>query len=157
MKIIFLDVDGVLNCESTWDGEHADGMNTIDPKLCDNLAKIVHATWPVKVVLISTWRLYPGEGLDKLRAWLAGRNIQITSQTPDLTLESSGSCVIRGHEIDRWFKERPQIDRASAKILILDDGNDFTDEQKPFHIQTNFKTGLTEDLADAAIAVLQAQ
>lgn len=157
MKFIFLDVDGVLNCQKTWSTEHADGTNTIDPAMCDQLARIVNACWPVTVVLSSTWRLYPGEGLDKLRVWLEMRNVRWVSATPDLCCEFSSTTQLRGLEIERWFKERPQFDRATAKILILDDSSDFTDEQKPFHIQTSWETGLTQDLADAAIAVLNAQ
>jgi hypothetical protein len=157
MKVIFLDVDGVLNCSKTWESEHVDGTNTIDPAMCDQLARIVNACWPVTVVLSSTWRLYPGEGLDKLRLWLEMRNVRWVSATPCLAAEFSCTTQLRGLEIERWFEERPQIDRASAKILILDDSTDFTEEQKPFHIQTSFETGLTQDLADAAIAVLEAQ
>lgn len=157
MKVLFLDVDGVLNADSTWQSEHADGMNTLDPAMCDQLARIVQTCWPVEVVLSSTWRLYPGEGLDKLRTWLGERGVRWTSATPDLSIEFSSTTNLRGLEIERWFSDRPQIDRSKVKLLILDDAHDFLDEQKPFHIETSFKTGLTKDLADAAIAVLKAQ
>lgn len=158
MKIIFLDVDGVLNCDQTWEGPWADGTDTLDPVLCDNFARIVSECKPDKIVLSSTWRLFRHAKGDKswwkLNNWLNERGVIIHDVTPDLSLESEGIFVIRGEEIRRWLQTSGYSD---ARILILDDDNDFLEEQRPFHIQTSFKDGLTTDLADAAIAVLNAQ
>lgn len=151
MKIIFLDVDGVLNCDKTWEGPWADGTNTLDPTLCDNFARIVLACRPDRVVLSSTWRLFrhANDGSwSKLNSWLKERGVTIDDVTPDLSPD------IRGQEIHSWLRDNGH---EQASILILDDDNDFLDDQRPFHIHTNFKSGLTADLADAAIVVLNAQ
>lgn len=42
MKIVFLDIDGVLNCEGS--RSHCVGYRGIDDKRVENLAKIIKAT-----------------------------------------------------------------------------------------------------------------
>ena len=53
MKIVFLDIDGVLNCEGS--RSRCAGYRGIDDKKAENLAKIVKATG-AEIVLISTWK-----------------------------------------------------------------------------------------------------
>ena len=53
MKIVFLDIDGVLNCEGS--RSRCAGYRGIDDKKVENLAKIVKATG-AEIVLISTWK-----------------------------------------------------------------------------------------------------
>ena len=53
MKIVFLDIDGVLNCEGS--RSRCVGYRGIDDKKVENLAQIVKATG-AKIVLISTWK-----------------------------------------------------------------------------------------------------
>ena len=151
MKIIFLDVDGVLNCTTDWSGPNDDGPATLDPVKCDMLARIVRETDAV-VVLSSTWRLIPGRALDKLTAWLLKRNVTIHSYTKDLTSEL-GHCMIRGYEIARWMQNNAN-QFPNPRFVILDDDDDINQNQLPFFVQTSMKTGLTPELADKAIAIL---
>ena len=51
MKVIFLDIDGVLNEEKS--RSRCVGYKGIDDKKAENLAKIVRAT-DAKIVLVST-------------------------------------------------------------------------------------------------------
>ena len=53
MKIVFLDIDGVLNCEGS--RSRCVGYRGIDDKKVENLAKIVKATG-AEIVLTSTWK-----------------------------------------------------------------------------------------------------
>ena len=53
MKVIFLDIDGVLNCQSSKSSCH--GMVGIDNDKVKRLKEIVKATG-AKMVLISTWK-----------------------------------------------------------------------------------------------------
>ena len=150
-KLIFLDVDGVLNCQSDWTGPNEDSFATLDPAKCDRLARIVRETGAT-VVLSSTWRLFPGPALDKLNAWLLERGVTIHSRTQDLTGEF-GHSMIRGHEIARWMEDNA-TKFPNPRFVILDDDSDMNKDQLPFFVHTSFKTGLTEALAEQAIAIL---
>ena len=55
LKIIFLDVDGVLNCESTID--RIDGYTGIEDNKVKYLKDIADKT-SAKIVLVSTWKEY---------------------------------------------------------------------------------------------------
>lgn len=153
-KLLFLDVDGVLNCQSDWTGPHADNFATLDPAKCDRLAKIVRETGAT-VVLSSTWRLFPGPALEKLTAWLLERGVAIHSHTLDLTREF-GHGMIRGHEIARWMASNA-AKFPNPRFVILDDDSDMNKDQLPFFVQTNFKTGLTDELTNKAISILNKQ
>ena len=148
-KIIFLDVDGVLNCEQTWKGPHEDGFATLDPDMCDRLARIVQETGAI-VVLSSTWRLFGGPPLEKLTRWLLEREIVIHSHTKDL----SHDTLVRGEEIACWLidhaEEFPPLER---EFVILDDDSDMLDWQKPNFVHTSFKDGLTENHMKKAIRI----
>lgn len=147
--VLFLDVDGVLNCSATWKGPHADNTDTLDPVMCDRLASIVRATG-CTVVLSSTWRLYDDDGLKKLYRWLEERGAPIHSRTPDC-----GMC--RGDEIKAWLDAHAE-EFPDPRIVILDDDSDFLDEQRPFHVQTDFLgEGLTDAHAFLAIDMLHAE
>lgn len=147
VKVIFLDVDGVLNGRKTFVGPDDNGRLSLDPGMCDQLKRIVDSCWPNTpiVVLSSTWRLFPASK-EAVTRWLSDRGIEIHSQTDDL------GHVLRGEEINKWFADRPHITR---NFIILDDGSDFTEEQKPFLIQTSFDDGLTPEKADNAIRILK--
>ena len=55
MKIIFLDVDGVLNCQKS--ESHCQGCIGIDNDKVKRLRKIVEATG-AKIVLCSSWKTF---------------------------------------------------------------------------------------------------
>ena len=59
MKVLFLDVDGVLNCAATWklnDGQK--GTFRICPERAARLTALLADVNPT-VVMSSTWRKYP--------------------------------------------------------------------------------------------------
>ena len=147
-RLIFLDIDGVLNCQATFTGPHGDSFKSLEPAFCDELQRIVQACWPCHIVLASTWRLFDNGGREKLNEWLGERMLSILSQTPDLTGH-------RGTEIQQWMNERPQLE--NVKFIIIDDSSDFLPEQMPFLIRTSFKEGLTKQKATEAIDCLMGQ
>ena len=153
-KVIFLDVDGVLNDEYTLYGPHKDGFQGLDPDMCDQFARVVHETKAV-VVLSSTWRIVGGDALEKLERWLADRGVKIHSHTPALSKGPWGEMrVSRGTEVQLWL-EAYRDEFPGPRILILDDVPDFTRKQLPFLVLTDDRNGgLTQELADKAIAVL---
>jgi len=158
-KLIFLDVDGVLNCEADWDGPHGDSFSTLDPEKCDQLARVVRETGAT-VILSSTWRLpFAREPRHKLIEWLKNREVIIHDFTPDLSIRfgwGGSSQPLRGDEIKAWLSTN--ADKfPNPHFVIIDDDADMLTEQMPFFVQTSFKDnpgGLTPELADKAIAIL---
>ena len=106
-RIIFLDVDGVLNNDETFmrDQQHAAGgkLDALDEKCLARLAHIVSAT-SANIVVTSTWRLKPST-LATLTAALKRHGVPpsaILGSTPDL----EGRCLgDRAREIRAWLQE----------------------------------------------------
>lgn len=126
MKVLFLDIDGVVNCSST--RQRHRGMIGIDPLLAFRVGKIVLDT-ECTVVLSSSWRNWP-EGVDEVRHQV----YEIYDVTPNL---KSG---FRGDEVKAWLDKHPEVERYA----ILDDDSDFHADQPLF--QTSWTKGITDDL-----------
>lgn len=151
MKIIFLDVDNVLNCDTTTTVT-SDGWCFVDDYLVERLKHLVDATG-AKIVLSSTWRdgwFRHDETLNEpcfneLRAKLRDFGIEIWDAL-DLPLRSRRAFVIR-----KWFecyKGEP-----IESYVILDDlpeMGEFSDHL----ICTDPRIGLTDDNVRAAIKIL---
>jgi hypothetical protein len=178
VKVVFLDVDGVLNSGEFLKGRHFDPdpaksddwyvealrLSYIDPKAIARLNRITDATG-AKIVVSSSWRHYFiwGKGLKEFFA-KAGVKAEILGRTftdPDdvrKTLHRFGvwyDRVFRGHEIHAWIVDwNDQEDEDDVEsIAILDDG---TDMEYLSHrlVNTQFEVGLTDADADTAIALL---
>lgn len=146
MKIIFLDVDGVLNYSKCWTRKENQGKGTLiwDKDCISQLNRIVKETG-AKIVVTSTWRLYK----DHYDAVLNQMNIEgeIIDKTVDLRNFDNAE---RGDEIEAWLSKHPEVE----KFVILDDESDMK-HLLPFLIQSDFnKKGLTKELADRAIKML---
>lgn len=121
MKVIFLDVDGVLNHVGTTD--LIDGFIGFDPELINNFNKIVEAVPEAKIVISSSWRKPSAyttaysdfNGLKKLFAD-RGLKGEIIGHTPIY-----GGYRTRGSEIRDWIQSHLNNDGVSDKFVILDD------------------------------------
>ena len=140
-KIIFLDVDGVLNCEKTFQ-RHNDAVIGLDPMMCILLNRILEAT-DALVVLSSSWRGHK-EGEEELEKFFPHMKF-IFDRTVHL---SSG---IRGEEIREWLNKKVV---PVGKYAILYDDSDVLPEQLPNFFKTEWKEGLTQEIADKVIAHL---
>jgi hypothetical protein len=118
MKLLFLDIDGVLNCKTTT--ERWNGLAGIDRRLASMFLEWLSGK-DIGIVLSSTWRLY-----DDTKAHLATAGLSWIGQTPDLR-------AIRGHEIAQFLREAPDVETYA----ILDDYDDMLPEQLPFLVQTS--------------------
>ena len=139
MKVIFLDIDGVVNVYTT--KEMFQGYIGLDDKRLDYLKEIVDATGAV-IVLSSTWRLgYNQEGHvfhdhgEYLKKKFADHGLKIYDVTPDL--KSNG--IYRGKEIKQWLSEHEDVEN----FIIIDDENfDFSYEKLGSRwIQTQYYRG----------------
>lgn len=151
MKVIFLDVDGVLN-EDTTPARTKSRVIFIDPEKLLRLKRIVEVTG-AKIVLSSTWRYdrddarYNGDFLELQKAF---HNVGLTfySFTP---VDAIG--IRRGMEIKAWLGMHPEVDRY---IVLDDELFDFEERGLlPRLIKTDFVDGgLTEAHVQEAIDML---
>lgn len=139
MKIIFLDVDGVLN--------HGKLAIKVEDEKVELLKKIVDET-NAKIVLSSDWRYWlntDDEDVALLIRKLKNLGMDIMSSTP---ITKHG---YRGAEIYQWINE--WNGETIEKIVILDD----RDDMKPYMnrlVQTSFSFGLQEKHVKMAIKLL---
>jgi len=140
MKVVFCDVDGVLNNPSCY--SRRTDCTPADPKCVAALNRIVRATG-ARIVLSSTWRMDGIESCNgRFGEW--GVVVPIFDMTPQLDFQP------RGHEIDEWLKGHGGEIEA---FVILDD----TANMAPYLdrlVLTDESRGLTEDDAERAIAML---
>lgn len=150
MKIVFLDLDGVLNSIAWYArrGPHAPEQDyfayAIDPACMARLNRLCAQTG-ARIVFSSTWR--KGVSLPRLQTAFAGVGCaaRIIGKTPELHGET------RGTEIAAWLT----IHRAGrdTTFVILDDDADMGLLSVRL-IQTDRATGLTDADVDRAIALL---
>lgn len=152
VKVIFLDIDGVLNHE-----KHYEWLMTTDeptplqrvypysefnPTSCRYLCDIINETG-AKIVVSSSWRL---DGEARLNSLFKHFGIpRIYDVTPCLN-------TARGIEIGAWLAAHPEV----TNYVILDDDEDMNVEQIPFFIKTNpYADGLNEMVKHKAIEILK--
>lgn len=160
-KIIFLDIDGVLNVGYPGHDEYG---RLFHPEFVDNLKRIIDETG-AKIVISSTWRY---GGIQRMKdLWthrsLPGEVIDITPDCNDLYREGLFEfidSIERGHEIEHWLYENPGFE----SYVILDDDNDFLPSQRGNFVRTanninhpdsiDIGYGLTKECASTAIRIL---
>lgn len=150
MKVLFLDIDGVVNSEEYFKkrskGEHP---TDIDNYMALLVYRITEATG-CKIVLSSSWRGYaPGEA--EIERMIG---IKLHDRTPRGRARRNQADqlehVERGEEIKQWLDAHPEVTRYA----ILDDDSDMLDEQLPNFFKTEWKVGITDEIAARVIAHL---
>lgn len=139
LKVIFLDVDGVLNRNSTT--ERFGPYIGIDLELVENLKYILEETG-AKIVLSSTWRLEDNSTQAVHDAVGSGHFIGKTI--------SLGRYGARPTEVQEWIgnPDNPEVDI----YCILDDDFLFHTDQK--HFRTTWDHGLSKEIAQKVVAYL---
>ena len=128
MKVLFLDIDGVVNNKST--EKKFRKLMAIDPAMVALVQRIVRNTG-CEIVLSSFWRLFQN-GRDEIERKVC----KFAGITPILHAP-------RGYEIKVWLTLHPEIEQYA----ILDDAGSILPEQRANFFQTRWETGLTEDIA----------
>lgn len=140
-KILFLDIDGVVNNRETFKkGE----LFPIDP-YCAFLVGRIQLETECEVVLSSSWRHHP-------------ESVAEVSKRVVPIIDTTGRCCsgIRGVEIHNWiskhFPWEVREDPEQFRYAILDDDSDMLLWQKDHFFQTSFdKGGLTDEIAERVI------
>lgn len=160
-KIIFLDIDGVLNVIPQGRDDYG---SCFHKHFEDNLRWIIEQTG-AKIVISSTWRM---SGLKVMQEmWkhrgLAGDVIDITPDCAQLVNYGTFEyydAVERGHEIQEWLDKHPQV----KTYVIIDDDSDMLEVQKNNFVQTannqghpdciDIGYGLTRKCAERVVEIL---
>lgn len=145
MKVVFLDVDGVLNKQDNFNPALNLGPYPVDDYCVFLMGKIQLDT-DCSIVVSSSWR-HHADGMNAIRAKF--NNVIDKTGTSSLIDYNDKP---RGHEIQTWLDEHSEV----TKYAILDDDSDMLSEQLPSFFQTTFKTGLTEDIAKRVTEYLNA-
>jgi hypothetical protein len=156
MKVLFLDIDGVLNSyqsatfwhsrrnQAEWENQmYKDWPGTLKeyiamefcPIAFSNLEELVRKVPDVKIVVSSTWRM--GETVETMKKILAPSKL-VSDAVFDLTkviLEGFRE-VERGHEIQEWLDRHPE----TKSFVILDDDDDMC-HLKPNLVLTDVRHG----------------
>jgi hypothetical protein len=148
MNIIFLDIDGVLNCQTFYEDRHKglyDKKLKICPKRMEWFNKLCEET-KAKVVISSTWRL--GRTTEQLINMFKeyGGTFEIIDRTPNLKHEG---CV-RGNEINIWIEKNKDLLECEYynfhSYAIIDDDSDMLLQQQYNFFQTDDYSGLTPNI-----------
>lgn len=137
MKVIFLDVDGVMIVGNE---------RSFHPECVKNLKEITRRTGAF-IVVSSTYRQM---GWKKLTEWFAANGVSegLIGMTPML------NGATRGEEI-RQYIEESKLDPSTAvdQFVIIDD-HDNMGPLRSYLVQTDRATGLDQTAKERAIAML---
>jgi len=153
VKVLFLDIDGVLNSMNTFRGLPKNGRRErIDPACIERLDRIIDATG-TRVVVSSTWRFGGLEYLHEVFAAFGLRNVHAVIDITPRVIDGLGSVAsnARGREIGAWLSQRPDV----KVFAIVDDDADMDPFLRRL-VQTSFETGMTDEHASQLIALLGA-
>ena len=121
MKILFLDVDGVLNSFAPpnehsiyWENSYCYPFNDISVSLIKRLVEECKLT----IVLSSSWRLLK-EDLDSIERFLRTYGMVIFDETPIIR---DSKKYVRGREIQMWLDKNKTL--GITDFIIIDDDND---------------------------------
>ena len=149
MKLIFLDIDGVLNSSAWLEDQYKKGRSVsmvreFDRAAIGNLNRVVLGTG-AKVVISSTWRLL--YSLDHITGMLLDFGFKgvVIDKTPEIFRGA------RGYEIEKWMKEHRV---TPGQVVILDDSSDMGDLGGR-RVLVSSRWGLTQGDAKKAIKLLQ--
>ena len=148
MKILFLDVDGVLNCRRT--PQLINDLYPLDPFMVLLVDRIIQATG-CKVVLSSAWRNHP-------------QGVEIIKKSIPLLDKTENFSSVRGEEIRKWLgdyvatcsmlNDKECKEHRIKKYAILDDTDEFSGEQRDNFFKTIYEFGLTSEIAEKVITHL---
>lgn len=139
MKVIFLDIDGVLNHNAWYNSEAYYNNEYKDPDLDPNIIRMLNEVTNkhnIKLVISSSWKVdsYCIERLQKADLE------NVIDYTPNLIFKIPMDIYYRGMEINEYLEKHPEVD----KYLILDDISDFDSEQLQFFYKIDYRVGIRD-------------
>ena len=161
MRVIFLDIDGVLNSEDYAKRYHKEHLREkgyhifVDPDAVELVKELCEET-NCKIIISSSWR---GFTLKDTIADLNGyRDLQpltkyIIGVTPRSAERHRGKeieMLLNNWErcVDRSLIHSSYRDRGLIEYAIVDDDSDILPTQKGHFVQTDWSTGITKEDID---------
>lgn len=148
-RVIFLDVDGVLNYDLWYYSDRSPGNlygqeGDLDPLCIDRINKLCEEG-NAEIVLSSDWRIntYAFSRLEK-----AGLR-KILDKTP-ITIFYGSVNFTRGEEVQMWLDQHPDI----TNYVIIDDRTDFLDKQLLHFVHVDSYKGFTDENYKQALNIL---
>jgi len=163
-RVLFLDIDGVLNTERWHDRcveavvAYADNFGyEFDPEAVEGLRRIVDETG-ADIVISSSWKFWGLSTMQKLWASrdLPGKVIDVTPNNVSdemllsIDLDRMMLPAGKGSEIKEWLTANGNPD----SYAILDDMDDMLPEQQSRFVQIDPSVGITREDADRVITIL---
>lgn len=180
-KIIFLDIDGVLNSHKTCAFYKAKfgnngfggffkscykmrGGDIVEPSeenvkwgqdMVDCLRLICDKT-DAKIVISSTWRIsHDVDAFIKMFKVYGWENAPVIDLTANFPENRNDFGATRGQEILEWIENKSQYTVGSVdRYIIIDDSIDFLPKQMKYFIKTSMNTGLNMSHVRKAISIL---
>ena len=152
MRVIFLDVDGVLNCMYTKEREPNGCIGIADAPLAA-LADIVRMTG-AELVLVSTWK--KDWSIERGACKPLGEYLNEKLESVGLRIRdcTEDNMFNRGRGIRKWLSHHPEVE----SWIVLDDevfDDYWLEEILPHHVETNFiDGGLKADMIQLCVDML---
>ena len=157
MKVIFLDIDGVLNSEEFFKNNQSEAIDRSNAKI---LKSIIDKTGAA-IVMSSGWRLWFDDNMMPKNRYsqclfdiLCEFNIKLFGKTPDFSTEEIRTkktfSHVKAKEIIAWLSEHETVE----KYVVLDDFNLNNEEINSHLVRTNAQIGITEDDAKRVIDMI---
>jgi len=137
LKIIFLDIDGVLNSENYYkkvDRTKKD-WNKFNPLAVEMIRRLIEE-FDASIVISSTWRYGLVKELknELIKSGLV-KYLHKDWKTPEIYPSH------RGEEINLWLDNHSE----AIDYVIIDDDENILEEQKNWFIRTDINEGMTEE------------
>lgn len=163
-KVIFLDIDGVLNSNS-WNRSHQNQIDEgtlVDKEKMRLLGKLVKDT-NAKIILHSGWKFWFDAHLNPMRKeaenlvkLLRQEELEIDGVTPDFSTQeikrSKKFSLVKATEILAWLEQHREVD----SWIVIDDLDLHNPEIERHQLRTDPEAGLTaEDVYQARAMLLR--
>ena len=137
MKIIFLDIDGVLNSENYYEkvDRTKKDWNKFNPLAVEMIRRLIEE-FDASIVISSTWRYGLVKELknELIKSGLV-KYLHKDWKTPEIYPSH------RGEEINLWLDNHSEV----IDYVIIDDDENILEEQKNWFIRTDINVGMTEE------------
>jgi hypothetical protein len=153
MRIIFLDIDGVMNSETSARSNKG-CLRTFAAKSIDALNEIIFHS-KADIVIASSWRICHPHPDTANQLKEQGVCATFLGDTPFKRSSDKPSSIIvegleRGHEIQAWLDSQ---EFKPESICIIDDSDDMV-HLMPYLVQTTWENGLGPEHISLAIEKL---